>query len=309
MLGARITKHTPPAQVPSKWHVIDAEGQRLGHLAVSVAGMLQGKNKAQYSRHWLNGDFVVVVNASKIEVSGNKLSQKMYYRHSGYVGNLRKSNLETEMDKNPRRVIERAVKGMLPRTKLGSRMLGRLHVYDGAEHPHAAQVNTGLGKPKTTPRKSPAERRKATRARLAAEKARATAVAAAMQEQAAAEAESAAAEEAAVEVEAQVEETVVAAVTEATEAPAEPEAAEEEATAEVVEETPEAPAAEEEPTAEVKEQPEASAEAEEEPPAAVEEEAVAETEEEQPEASAEPEEAEEAEAETAEDSEKSEDKG
>ena len=294
MLGARITKHTPPAQVPSKWHVVDAEGQRLGHLAVSVAGMLQGKNKAQYSRHWLNGDFVVVVNASKIEVSGNKLSQKMYYRHSGYVGNLRTSNLETEMDKNPGRVIERAVKGMLPRNKLGSRMLGRLHVYEGEDHPHAAQVNTVLGKPRTAPRKTPAERRKATRTRIAAEKASATAVVAATEEQVVAK--SAVAEEAAAEVEAQVEEAAVAEVTEATEAPAEPEAAEEEATAEVVEEAPEAEAA---PAAEV-----------EEPVAAVEEETVAETEEEQPEASVEAAaEPEEAEAETADDSEQSEDKG
>jgi large subunit ribosomal protein L13 len=283
MLGARITKHTQPAQVPSKWHVVNAEGQRLGHLAVSVAGMLQGKNKAQYSRHWLNGDFVVVVNASKIEVSGNKLSQKMYYRHSGYVGNLRTSNLETEMDKNPGRVIERAVKGMLPRNKLGSRMLGRLHVYEGEDHPHAAQVNTGLGKPRTAPRKTPSERRKAASARRAAEKANATAVVAATEEQVVAK--SAAAEEAAAEVEPQVEET---AVVEVTEAPAEPEATAEEATAEVVEEAPEAEAA----------------------PAAEAEEPVAETEEEQPEASVEaPAEPEEAEAETADDSEQSEDKG
>ena len=250
MLGARITKHTQPAQVPSKWHVVNAEGQRLGHLAVSVAGMLQGKNKAQYSRHWLNGDFVVVVNASKIEVSGNKLSQKMYYRHSGYVGNLRTSSLETEMDKNPGRVIERAVKGMLPRNKLGSRMLGRLHVYEGEDHPHSAQVNTGLGKPRTTPRKTPAERRKATRTRIAAEKANATAVVDATEEQLAAK--STVAEEAAAEVDAQIEETAVAEVTEATEAPAEPEALEEEPIAETENEQPEAsveaPAAEPEET-------------------------------------------------------------
>jgi large subunit ribosomal protein L13 len=287
MLGARITKHTPPAQVPSQWHVVDAEGQRLGHLAVSVAGMLQGKNKALYSRHWMNGDFVVVVNAAKIEVSGNKLSQKMYYRHSGYVGNLRKSNLETEMDKNPGRVIERAVKGMLPRNRLGRKMLGRLHVYESEEHPHAAQVNVGTGKPRTTPRKSPSERRKAASVRRAAEKAGATAVAAATEEQV--EATTAAAEEAAAEV----EETAAA---EVAEAPAETEAAEEEATAEVAEEASEAEKA---PAADT-----------EEPEVAVEEQPVAEVEEEQPEASVEAaEEPEEAEAETADDSEKSEDKG
>ena len=176
MLGARITKHTPPARLTSKWHVIDAQGQRLGHLAVSVAGILQGKNKAIYSRHWVNGDSVVVINASKIEFSGSKLSQRIYYRHSGYVGNLRQSTLEQEMQKNPSRVIERAIKGMLPRTKLASKMLSHLHVYDGPEHPHEAQLNAGLGKPRSKPRKSPSERRKASRARILAERVASTAV-------------------------------------------------------------------------------------------------------------------------------------
>lgn len=176
MLGARVTKHTPPARLSPEWHVIDAQGQRLGHLAVSVAGILQGKNKAIYSRHWVNGDFVVVINANKIEFSGSKLSQRIYYRHSGYVGNLRKSTLEQEMQKNPSRVIERAIKGMLPRTKLASKMLSHLHVYDGPEHPHDAQLNSGLGKPRSKPRKSPSERRKASRARTQAERAASAAV-------------------------------------------------------------------------------------------------------------------------------------
>ncbi len=146
MKGLRLTQHTPPARFDPKWHVIDASGKRLGHLAVAVAGLLQGKHKPDYSRHLLNGDFVVIVNASRVEVSGQKLSQKTYYHHTGYVGHLRAVSLERMLQTHPDRVIQRAVKGMLPRTRLGRQMLRRLKVYSDATHPHTAQVNAGTGR-------------------------------------------------------------------------------------------------------------------------------------------------------------------
>ena len=142
----RITKHTKPADRAEKWHVIDAEGERLGRLATKVAGLLQGKHRPDYSRHQLNDDFVIVVNASKIGASGNKMTQKVYYRHSGYLGSLRTRTLEEMLGRFPERVIELAVKGMLPRNRLGRRMLRRLKVYAGATHPHEAQVRMGMGK-------------------------------------------------------------------------------------------------------------------------------------------------------------------
>ena len=144
----RITTHTKPAVRVSSWHVIDADGQRLGRLASQIANVLQGKHKADYSRHQIAGDFVIVINASKVAVSGNKLTQKIYYRHTGYVGHLRQRTLDEMLTKFPARVIEKAVKGMLPRTILGRQMLRRLKVYAGGEHPHEAQVNVGRGKPK-----------------------------------------------------------------------------------------------------------------------------------------------------------------
>ena len=148
MLGLRITHHTPPGQFKLQWHVIDASGQRLGRLATSVAGLLQGKHKPDYSRHLLNGDFVVVVNAVKVEVSGRKLAQKTYYHHTGFPGSLKAVSLEGMLAKHPERVIQRAVKGMLPGNRLGRRMLGRLKVYSGPTHPHEAQVNAGQGQAK-----------------------------------------------------------------------------------------------------------------------------------------------------------------
>jgi large subunit ribosomal protein L13 len=163
----RITTHTKPAEREPSWHVVDAEGQRLGRLATQIAAVLQGKNKADYSRHQIAGDFVIVLNASKIEVSGKKLTQKIYYRHTGYVGHLRQRTLEEMLARFPERVIEKSVKGMLPRTILGRQMLRRLKVYSGAEHPHEAQVNAGQGKPKqsqapaaaaTRTRKAPAKK-------------------------------------------------------------------------------------------------------------------------------------------------------
>ena len=147
----RITTHTKPADRTAKWHVVDAGGERLGRLASRVAALLQGKHKADYSRHQLSGDFVIVVNASRVGLSGNKRTQKVYYRHTGYIGHLRSRTLNEMLDKFPERVIEQAVKGMLPRNRLGRQMLRRLKVYNTSTHPHEAQVNAGLGKAKQAP--------------------------------------------------------------------------------------------------------------------------------------------------------------
>ena len=147
----RITTHTKPADRTPKWHVVDAGDERLGRLASRVAALLQGKHKADYSRHQLSGDFVIVVNASRVGLSGNKRTQKVYYRHTGYIGHLRSRTLNEMLDKFPERVIEQAVKGMLPRNRLGRQMFRRLKVYNTSTHPHEAQVNAGLGKAKQAP--------------------------------------------------------------------------------------------------------------------------------------------------------------
>jgi len=126
--------------------VLDAKGQRLGHLAGLIAAKLQGKDKPDFSRHLLTGDFVVVVNAAQIEVSGNKAGQKLYRRHSGYIGHLRTTTFAQLMVKDPRRVVEHAVKGMLPKNILGRKMLRRLKVYSGPDHLHEAQVRAGQGR-------------------------------------------------------------------------------------------------------------------------------------------------------------------
>ena len=151
----RITKHTNPSARREKWHVVDAEGERLGRLATKIAGLLQGKHRPDYSRHQLSEDFVIVVNAAKIGVSGAKMTQKVYYRHSGYLGGMRTRTLEEMLARFPARVIELAVKGMLPRNRLGRRMLRRLKVYADASHPHEAQVRIGMGKPKQAPAEPP----------------------------------------------------------------------------------------------------------------------------------------------------------
>ena len=145
--------------------MVDAEGERLGRLATKVAGLLQGKHRPDYSRHQLSEDFVIVVNAAKVGVSGNKMSQKLYYRHSGYLGGMRTRTLEEMLTRFPERVIELAVKGMLPRNRLGRRMLRRLKVYTSATHPHEAQVRIGMGKAKqapAAPSPAPARRRRGT---------------------------------------------------------------------------------------------------------------------------------------------------
>ncbi len=128
-----------PAEVERDWHVVDAEGQTLGRLAARLATVLRGKHKPIYSPSVDCGDFVIVINAEKIHVTGRRMDQKKYYRHSGYMGGLTEITLREQLERRPDRVINSAVRGMLPKNKLGRRMLKRLKVYAGPEHPHQAQ--------------------------------------------------------------------------------------------------------------------------------------------------------------------------
>ena len=130
---------TKAADVNREWLVIDAAGQTLGRLATVIASLLRGKHKGNYATNIDMGDFVVVINATKIVVTGNRLDDKMYRRHTGYPGGLIEIPLRTMLDKHPDRVIRYAVKGMLPKTKLGRKMLNKLKVYGGDDHPHQAQ--------------------------------------------------------------------------------------------------------------------------------------------------------------------------
>ena len=125
--------------IERKWYVIDAEGAVLGRLATKVATVLKGKHKATYTPHVDCGDFVIVINAEKVKLTGNKLNNKMYYNHSGYVGGLRERNAKTMIEKYPEEMIERAVKGMLPKNSLGAQMYKKLFVYAGPEHKQQAQ--------------------------------------------------------------------------------------------------------------------------------------------------------------------------
>lgn len=128
-----------PDAVKHDWFVVDADGKTLGRLATEIAHRLRGKHKAEYTPHVDTGDYIVVVNAEKIQVTGNKAKNKVYYRHTGYIGNLKSITFEKLIDKAPERVIETAVKGMLPRNPLGRAMFRKLKVYAGSEHPHASQ--------------------------------------------------------------------------------------------------------------------------------------------------------------------------
>jgi len=130
---------TKPADVERAWYVVDAEGQTLGRLASSLATILRGKHKPIYSPAVDCGDFVIVLNADKIAVTGRRLEQKKYYRHSLYIGGLKEISLRDQLQKHPERVIESAVRGMLPKNALGRKMFKKLKVYAGAEHPHQAQ--------------------------------------------------------------------------------------------------------------------------------------------------------------------------
>jgi len=138
------TYNAKPGEVERRWYVVDADGQTLGRLATRIADTLRGKGKAQYTPHVDTGDFVVVVNAEKILVTGNKLDQKRYYRHSGYPGGLRSRTLREQLERRPTEVIRKAVKGMLPRNRLARQQLNKLKVYAGPDHPHEAQAPKSL---------------------------------------------------------------------------------------------------------------------------------------------------------------------
>ncbi len=127
------------ATIERKWYVVDAEGCTLGRLASEIAKILRGKNKPVFTPHADTGDYVIVVNAEKVSVTGKKLDQKIYYRHSEYVGGMKETPLREKLAKAPTEVIEKAVRGMLPKGPLGNKMYKKLFVYAGAEHPHAAQ--------------------------------------------------------------------------------------------------------------------------------------------------------------------------
>ena len=128
-----------PDKIERKWYVVDAQGCTLGRLASEIAKVLRGKNKPEFTPHVDTGDYVVVVNAEKVKVTGKKLQQKIYYNHSEYVGGMRETTLAEMMDKKPEQVIELAVKGMLPKGPLGRTMMNKLHVYAGPEHKQQAQ--------------------------------------------------------------------------------------------------------------------------------------------------------------------------
>jgi large subunit ribosomal protein L13 len=128
-----------PGEVTRDWYLVDADGLTLGRLATLIADTLRGKRKPQYTPHVDTGDFVVVVNAEKIHVTGNKLDQKIYYRHSGYPGGLKERTLREQLERRPTEVLRKAVKGMLPKNRLAAQQLTKLKIYAGPEHPHEAQ--------------------------------------------------------------------------------------------------------------------------------------------------------------------------
>ncbi len=140
----KSTPSAKPGEVQRNWVLIDADGVVLGRLATQVAMILRGKNKPQFTPHTDTGDFVVVVNASKVKLTGNKAQTKQYWRHSGYLGGLSFESFAKAMETHPERVVEHAVRGMLPKTTLGRKQLTKLKVYAGPEHPHAAQNPTPI---------------------------------------------------------------------------------------------------------------------------------------------------------------------
>ncbi len=141
MYGGNIMKTfmASPATIDRKWYVVDATGMTLGRLATEVASVLRGKKKPIFTPHMDTGDYVIVINAEKVAVTGKKLDQKLYYRHSDYVGGMKSTTLREKLNKKPEEVIEHAVKGMLPKGPLGRQMYKKLFVYAGPEHKHAAQ--------------------------------------------------------------------------------------------------------------------------------------------------------------------------
>lgn len=135
----RTTYMAKPNEVERNWHIIDAEGKTLGRLASEAAALIRGKHKPQFTPHVDSGDFVVIINAEKIHLTGKKLQNKKYYRHSLHPGGLKVTNAQDLLNSKPERVLESAVHGMLPKTRMGEKMKLRLKVYAGSEHPHAAQ--------------------------------------------------------------------------------------------------------------------------------------------------------------------------
>jgi large subunit ribosomal protein L13 len=133
------TYSAKPGEIARDWYLVDAEGKTLGRLATQIADRLRGKGKPQYTPHVDTGDLVVVVNAEKITVTGKKLDDKIYYRHTGYPGGLKERTLREQLERRPTEVLRKAVKGMLPRNKLGRQQLTKLKIYAGPEHPHDAQ--------------------------------------------------------------------------------------------------------------------------------------------------------------------------
>src|SRR5438067_13103543 len=138
------TYNAKPGEVAREWYLVDADGLTLGRLATLIADTLRGKRKPQYTPHVDTGDFVVVINAEKIAVTGKKLDSKIYYRHSGYPGGLRERTLREQLERRPTEVLRKAVKGMLPKNKLARQQITKLKVYAGPEHPHEAQAPTRL---------------------------------------------------------------------------------------------------------------------------------------------------------------------
>ncbi len=133
-----------PHEVRREWLLVDAEGKTLGRLASEIARRLRGKHKPEFTPHVDTGDYVVVVNAEKVAVTGRKMTDKVYYRHTGYIGNMKSITLEKQLASHPERVIQAAVKGMMPKNPLGRAMIKKLKIYAGTEHPHAAQQPRAL---------------------------------------------------------------------------------------------------------------------------------------------------------------------
>ena len=142
-------------QIDRRWHLVDAQDQVLGRIATEIATKLMGKNKASFVPYLDNGDFVVVTNATKVKVSGKKMNQKLYHRHSGYPGGMRVDTLSQMMDKKPTEVIKHAVRGMLPKNKLGDKMIKKLHVFSGSEHNFRKQLGLELKTEKVVEEKQP----------------------------------------------------------------------------------------------------------------------------------------------------------
>ncbi|MDT0617631.1 50S ribosomal protein L13 [Salinisphaera sp. P385] len=138
------TYSAKPGEVAADWYLVDADGKTLGRLATEIATRLRGKHKPEYTPHVDTGDHIVVINAEKVHVTGKKREQKRYYRHSGHPGHLKETTLEEQLERHPERVIELAVKGMLPKNPLGRAMYRKLRVYPGGEHPHTAQQPKAL---------------------------------------------------------------------------------------------------------------------------------------------------------------------